>query len=110
MEQRKYYDPEIETMGRKKLEELQLERLKWRVLRCYENSILYRQRFDKAGVKPGDINSLDDIRKIPPVTKNELRDKQFQHPPFGRHLVAPAHRIKEVHPSSGTTGTPVNNL
>ena len=69
----KYYAPEIETMGREDLENLQLERLKWQVHRCYEGSIFYRERFDKIGLKPDDIKSLDDVVQIPPVHKEELR-------------------------------------
>ena len=99
MEERKYYDSEIETMDRKKLENLQLERLKWQVSRSYDGSAFYRERFDKIGLKPNDIKSLDDIRKIPPLTKNELREEQFNHPPFGRYLVASPDRIRELHPS-----------
>jgi phenylacetate-CoA ligase len=110
MGHKEYYDPEIETIDREKLEALQLDRLKSQVNRCYESSTCYRQRFDKTGIVPDDIQSLNDIRKIPPVTKNELREEQLNHPPFGRYLVSPPDRIRELHPSSGTTGTPVNNL
>jgi phenylacetate-CoA ligase len=108
--EKKYYDREIETMSRKKLESLQLERLRWQVIRCYKNSEFYQEKFNRASVTPSDIKSLQDVRKIPYVTKEELRDEQKLHPPFGRFLVAPSSRIRELHPSSGTTGTPVNNL
>jgi len=104
------YDPEIETMPREKLEKLQLERLKWQVERCYKDSEFYRERFDKIGLKPGDIKSLDDIGKIPPVTKEELRQEQINHPPFGRYTVAPQRDWRELHPSTGTTGIPVNTI
>jgi phenylacetate-CoA ligase len=77
----KFYHEEIETMDRESLETLQLDRLKWQVKRCYEFSGFYKERFDKIGLKPRDINSLDDILKIPPVTKQELRDEQVAHPP-----------------------------
>ncbi len=105
-----YYDPEIETMPREKLEELQLERLRWQVKRCYEGSEFYRQRFDGVGLKPDDINSLDDMEKIPPVTKEELRQEQMKHPPFGRYVVAAKEDWRELHPSTGTTGVPVNTI
>ena len=72
-----YYAKDIETMDRERLETLQLDRLKWQVKRCYEFSEFYRERFDRIGLKPGDINSLDDALKIPPVTKQELRDEQI---------------------------------
>jgi phenylacetate-CoA ligase len=110
MEYREYYDPEIETMSRDELEALQLKRLKSQIKRCFEDSAFYREKYEKVGLEPEDIRSLEDIHKIPPVTKDELRDEQFNHPPFGRYLVAQNDRIRELHPSSGTTGTPVNNL
>jgi len=106
----KYYAPEIETMDREELENLQLERLKWQVRRCYAGSDFYRERFDKIGLKPDDIKSLDDVMKIPPVHKEELREEQMKHPPFGRYTVAPQRDWEELHPSTGTTGVPVNTI
>lgn len=105
-----YYDPQIEAMPREKLEKLQLERLKWQVQRCYEGSEFYRERFDRIGLSPDDIKSLDDIVKIPPVTKEQLREEQLSHPPFGRYAVAPKGDWRELHPSTGTTGVPVNTI
>jgi phenylacetate-CoA ligase len=105
-----YYDEEIETMPREKMEKLQLERLKWQVKRCYEGSEFYREKFDKVGLKPNDIKSLDDITKIPPVTKEELRQEQINYPPFGRYTMAPKKDWRELHPSTGTTGIPVNTI
>lgn len=108
--QSKYYAPEIELMPRNKLEKLQLERLKWQVQRCYDGSEFYRERFDKIGLKPDHIKSLDDVEKILPVTKAELRQEQIAHPPFGRYVVAPQEDWRELHPSTGTTGVPVNTI
>ena len=105
-----YFEPEVETLDREQIEALQLKRLKHQLKRCYDGSAFYRERFDKIGLLPEDIRSLDDLTKIPPVMKNELRDEQSDHPPFGRYLVGPSDRIRELHPSSGTTGKPVNNL
>jgi phenylacetate-CoA ligase len=105
-----YYAEDIETMDREKLKKLQIERLKWQVKRCYESSPFYKERFDKIGLKPEDINSLDDSVKIPPVTKQELRDEQIAHPPFGRFVVAPEKDWRELHPSTWTTGVPVNTI
>ena len=107
---RKYFDPEIETMSREKLEALQLQRLKLQLRRCYRDSDFYKEKFKKGGVKPEDVRSLDDLIYLPFVTKTELRDEQLAFPPFGRHTVTPAENWAELHPSSGTTGSPVNNL
>jgi len=106
----KYYVPEIETMDREELENLQLQRLKWQVHRCYEGSEFYRERFDKINLKPDDIKSLDDVVRIPPVSKEELREEQINYPPFGRYAIAPQQNWEELHPSTGTTGVPVNTV
>ena len=105
-----FFEPEIETMDREELERLQLEHLKWQLKRCYEGSEFYKQRFDKVGLKPEDIRSLEDFERIPPVTKNELREEQINHPPLGRYTVAPQKDWRELHPSTGTTGVPVNTI
>ncbi len=105
-----FYDHKIETMSRNDLEALQLARLKWQVNRCYHGSGFYRERFDAAGVLPTDINTLDDIRRVPFVRKEELRDEQAQYPFLGRFTVASETDFREVHPSTGTTGTPVNTI
>ncbi|MDI7260117.1 MAG: phenylacetate--CoA ligase [Thermodesulfobacteriota bacterium] len=110
MKFKKYYDPEIETMNREKLEALQLHRLKHQLRRCYQGSEFYREKFEKAGINPKDIRSLEDAVHLPFVTKSELRDEQQAHPPFGRFTVASPERWAELHPSTGTTGVPVNTI
>jgi len=106
----KYYHPEIETMSRKALRELQNERLRWQVHRCLAKSEFYREKFQKAGIKATHIKTVDDLVHAPMVTKQELRDEQIKHPPFGRYPVAPAKDWRELHPSTGTTGAPVNTI
>lgn len=105
-----FWDERVERMGRDELAALQLERLKWQVRRCYEGSAFYRERLDAAGVGPDGIHILDDLRRIPPVTKQELRAEQEAHPPFGRYAVAPPSEWGELHPSTGTTGVPVSTI
>jgi phenylacetate-CoA ligase len=105
-----FYDRRIETMPRPELQKLQSARLQWQVNRCYQSSEFYREKFDGCHLSPDGIKTLDDLQRMPFVTKQELRDEQKAHPPFGRYLVAREDRIRELHPSSGTTGTPVNNL
>ncbi|HBY93175.1 MAG TPA: CoA ligase [Chloroflexi bacterium] len=108
--QSRLYDPEIETMDRESLRSLQFERLKWQIRRCYDHSSFYRERFERHGVHPDDLRTLADIRRFPVVTKEELREEQRRHPPFGRYTLAPQSAWRELHPSSGTTGTPVNTI
>jgi phenylacetate-CoA ligase len=105
-----FWDERIERMERDELSALQLERLRWQVRRCHEGSAFYRGRLDAAGVGPDGIRSLDDLEKFPPVTKEELREEQKAHPPFGRYTVAPSDSWGELHPSTGTTGVPVGTI
>lgn len=95
-----YFNPEVETLSRKEIEALQLERLQSTVKHCM-NSPFYKKRFDEIGLKPEDIKSLDDIRKIPFTTKQDLRDTY----PFGIASV-PLEKCTRLHSSSGTTGNP----
>jgi phenylacetate-CoA ligase len=105
-----FYEPDIETMSRAELAALQLQRLQWQLQRCYEHSPFHREKFDRAGVKPDSLRSLEDLRRFPITTKQELRDEQAAHPPLGRYTVARPTQWREVHPSTGTTGEPVYNL
>ena len=97
-----FWQKEIETMSRDKLKELQLKKLQWTVKRCYDNVAHYRKIMDEAGVTPDDIKSLDDIRRLPLTTKEDLR----QNYPFGL-FASPVKDIVEIHASSGTTGKPI---
>jgi len=89
---------------------MQVERLRWQLERCYAQSPFYRERFDRAGVQPPQLRGLTELRHFPIVTKQDLRDEQATHPPFGRYVVAPRSSWREIHPSTGTTGVPVNTL
>ena len=95
-----FFDEKMETMTRAEIEALQLERLQATVQHCM-NSPFYRSRFEEIGLKPEDIKSLDDIRRIPFTTKQDLRDTY----PFGMASV-PLRECIRLHSSSGTTGTP----
>ena len=95
-----FFDEKMETMTRAQIEALQLERLQATVQHCM-NSLFYRKRFEEAGLKPEDIKTLDDIRRIPFTTKQDLRDTY----PFGMASV-PLRECTRLHSSSGTTGTP----
>lgn len=94
-----YFEPEIECASREKLRELQSQRLREIVKRCYENVPLYRKKFDEIGVKPEDIRSIDDLSRLPFTVKQDLRDTY----PFGLMAVDRG-ELARVHASSGTTG------
>ena len=93
-------DP-IETASRDELTALQLERLKWSLAHAYENSPVYRRKFDEAGVHPDDVKTLADLARFPFTTKKDLRDNY----PYGMFAV-PHDQISRIHASSGTTGKP----
>ncbi|HWQ06206.1 MAG TPA: phenylacetate--CoA ligase [Feifaniaceae bacterium] len=94
-----YYQREIETAPRETIRTLQTERLIATVRRVYENVPHYKQRMDEAGVSPADIQSVDDLKKLPFTYKQDLRDTY----PYGMFAV-PLNDVVRLHASSGTTG------
>ncbi len=95
------WNEEFETLPREAIEAIQLKRLQSVVERVYATVAPYRKKMDEAGVKPEDIKSLDDLRRLPFTTKDDLRENY----PFGMFAV-PLERVVRVHASSGTTGKP----
>lgn len=108
--ERRFWDEQVETMSRDELISLQLERLVGQVARIYDSSALFREKLVAVGAEPGDIKGLDEIVNLPVVTKDELREDQAAHPPFGSFAAAELATWREVHPSTGTTGAPVNTI
>lgn len=96
-----FFQKDLETMQRKQLEELQLERLKWVVDYCYRNVPFYQKRLDECGVTADKIKQLSDVQYIPFTTKEDIRDNY----PFGL-FAQPMKNIARIHASSGTTGKP----
>ncbi len=96
-----YWQPKLELMERKELEELQLQRLKKVVRKVYDNVPFYHDKFKEAGVAPEDIQSLKDLSRLPTTRKQNLRENY----PFGLFAV-PLDEVVRVHASSGTTGKP----
>ncbi len=91
----------FETMPREDLEPIILRRLKTTLDRVYANVPFYRKKFEENGITPNDIQSLDDLKRIPFTTKEDLRDNY----PFGMFAV-PMDNVVRIHASSGTTGQP----
>ena len=92
----------IERASRKEIAELQLERMKWTLGHVYQNVPLYQEKFDKAGIHPTDLKTLEDLARFPFTVKNDLRDTY----PFGMFAV-PMDQVRRIHGSSGTTGKPI---
>src|SRR6266581_3207328 len=95
------FDPDAETMSRDALTALQLDRAKRTLEHACANVPLYRQRFDAAGVKPGDFKALADTARFPFTLKSDLRDNY----PFGMFAVQ-RDQVLRLHASSGTSGKP----
>lgn len=94
-----YYQKEIETMPLDELQKLQSERLKKQVKHVYENVAPYRKKMDEMGVKPEDINGIEDLHKLPFITKDDLRDEY----PYG-YVAVPLDECVRIQSTSGTTG------
>ena len=94
-----YYQPEIETMPYEQLRELQNEKLVKQVRHVWDNVPYYRAKMEAKGVTPDDIQSLDDLHKLPFLSKADLRDAY----PYGL-LGKPLSECVRIHSTSGTTG------
>lgn len=93
------FAPTIENASRETIQALQTLRLIDTVRRCYENVPFYRSLLDKAGIKPTDIHTLEDLKKLPFTCKQDLRDNY----PYDLFAV-PKEQLTRIHASSGTTG------
>ena len=94
-----YFQPEIERASRDQIRAWQDERLVKQVRHVYENVPYYRNLMDKKGVAPEDIRSVDDLHKLPFLTKDDLRDAY----PYGL-LAVPRSEVVRIQSTSGTTG------
>ena len=92
----------MECMSREEMRKIQSIRLKRVVERVYHNTPFYRKKMQEAGITPNDIQSIDDITKLPFTVKQDLRDNY----PFGL-MASPMSEIVRLHASSGTTGKPI---
>jgi phenylacetate-CoA ligase len=95
------WNDEFETLPREVIESLQLKRLQQTLERVYATVPFYRRSFTEAGVTPGMVKSLGDLRRLPFTLKQDMRDNY----PYGLFAV-PLEQIVRIHASSGTTGKP----
>lgn len=95
------FDEKIETMPLADLKNLQSERLQKLINYIYKNSLRYKEKIDQHGVVLSEIKTIDDIKKLPFTTKEDMRDSY----PFGLFCL-PQNKLQEIHVSSGTTGNP----
>ena len=106
-----YWNPRHETMPRDQLEALQVHKLK-RLVEWADASVPWQaKRLRDAGVTADSIGSLDDLRRIPFLTRDEWMEGQLEQPPYGPILAAPVEKAVRYHMTSGTTGkTPIRVL
>lgn len=97
-----HWNEEFETMPLEKMREFQTRKLRETVEWVHERVPFYTQKLDDKGVRAQDIESIDDLSKLPFTVKNDLRDNY----PFGMCAV-PMEKLVRVHASSGTTGKPI---
>jgi len=98
----KYWNPKAETMSRDELATLQLARLRAVVKTAFERNPSYRAKMEQAGLQPGDIEVLEDLRRLPTTSKEDFRLGY----PLGLSCVDRS-ELREMHMSSGSTGSPV---
>ncbi len=101
-----YYDRELETTPWEQVQQATFEKAQRQIERVYERSVVYRERFDEAGVKPADVRVPEDLAQLPFFDKEVERESQDRFPPFGGHLAVDPVDVVRVHASSGTTGRP----
>jgi phenylacetate-CoA ligase len=98
---------DVETMDPARREEkIILPKLQAQLKYAYENSSLYKKKWQGAGIRPEDIRSLADFEQIPFLTKEEIRQDQKENPPFGNNLCVSRKELARVQGTSGTTGKP----
>ncbi|HLR67962.1 MAG TPA: phenylacetate--CoA ligase PaaK [Virgibacillus sp.] len=95
------FNEKLETLERSQMEELQLNQLQKTVERAYNHVAFYKDKFDELGITPKDIQSLEDVRKLPFTIKKDLRANY----PYGL-FASPMEDIIRLHASSGTSGKP----
>jgi len=105
-----YFDKTTETMAREDLQALQLDKLQAMLTQLWGRNRFYTLKMKAAGVTPGDIQSLDDLARLPITTKTELVQAQADDPPFGTNLTFPKSAYTRLHQTSGTTGVPLRVL
>jgi phenylacetate-CoA ligase len=104
--EKKFWEEELETLPRPKLEALQLKKLQEHIEFAYHNSPYYKRSFDEHGIKPSGLKHLDDLRRYPFTDKIIERDRQLAVPDLGDMVAVPETDIVFVSASSGSTGVP----
>ena len=106
----RYFEESVETMPRKALETLQIEKLCSMLEQIYGRNRFYTDKFNAAGIHPDSIQTLDDLKRLPLTSKSELVQAQSDALPFGSNTTFKESAYSRFHQTSGTTGTPLRVL
>ena len=105
-----YWSSKLETASKDEIQSIQSEKLRAAVEYVYECIPFYRHKFDRVGLEPGDIRSIEDLPKIPVTTKHEMADDLLKMMPWGTYTAVDdevwRNRGWQIFASSGTTGVP----
>ena len=105
-----YFEQSVQSMPRKALESLQIEKLRSVLKEIYGRNRFYTGKLDAAGFRPESIRTMDDLAHLPITTKSELVQAQKDAPPFGTNATFSEVVYSRFHQTSGTTGTPLRVL
>ncbi len=105
-EDSEYWDKELETMPPEQRDPIILEKLRSQIAYAHRNSGFYQDFYQDVSVDPSNIRSFEELAQLPILTKEDIRQEQENHPPYGRFLCIPEEQVFRVHGTSGTTGRP----
>jgi phenylacetate-CoA ligase len=105
-----YFDRKVETASRDEIARLQSKKLDTLLNKVFTSNPFYRTKFNKIGITPLEIRSIDDLPKFPFTVKKEFEEDQEKHPIFGTNLTEPLENYVQYHQTSGTTGKPLKFL
>ena len=108
----KYWDPDMQTMDPERLRQLQNDRLGALLRKVFDTPVpLFKDKLVAAGIGgPEEVKSVDDLRHVPLTVKQDLRDSEAAHPPFGEYRFADPRAAVRIGTSTGTTGMPTISL
>lgn len=102
----RHWFPDREMMKPEGRQGLILKKIRAQMAYAYQYAPLYRKKWKAAGLTPEDVQTIEDFHKVPLLTKQEIRQDQQEHPPFGSYLCVAPVEIHRIHGTSGTTGKP----
>jgi phenylacetate-CoA ligase len=106
----KHPDQKVDTASRDEIRLIQFQKLNTLLKKVFASNSFYRVKFNHFGITSSEIQSIDDLHKLPFTMKREFEEDQEKHPPFGTNLTEPLENYTQYHQTSGTTGRPLKFL